>query len=101
MISILIMSKPQGRSNKMSNDTSEFDYRFQCERMSTEHERQRPSVLFRPALRIDGNQYCVLYGTNLVEGCAGFGDSVEEAMQDFDFNWSKRLPVFGKAKSDE
>lgn len=47
----------------------------------------RPSSIFKPALSRDGNQYCALYGENLVEGCAGFGDSPEDAMEDFDRNW--------------
>ncbi|KKK55055.1 hypothetical protein LCGC14_3078440 [marine sediment metagenome] len=49
---------------------------------------ERPSVLFRPDVAIDGNKYSVLYGPNLAEGCAGFGDSLAEAMADFDKNWS-------------
>jgi hypothetical protein len=45
---------------------------------------------------IDGNMWCVLYGDNLQEGIAGFGDSVALAMEDFDVNWFTRL---SKAKS--
>ena len=44
----------------------------------------RPSVLYRPALAPDGNQWCALYGANLMEGIAGFGDTPELAMCDFD-----------------
>lgn len=55
--------------------------------LATQYEQQRPSVLFRPALSIDGNQYYALYGTNLMEGVAGFGDTAELAMRDFDKNW--------------
>lgn len=39
------------------------------------HEQQRPSVLFRPKLSRDGSQWCALYGDNLQDGVAGFGDS--------------------------
>lgn len=53
----------------------------------------RPSVLFRPNLSRDGDQYCVLYGTNLQEGCAGFGDTVAAAMADFDINWRIKVPI--------
>jgi hypothetical protein len=28
----------------------------------------RPSVLYRPAISIDGNQWCALYGANLQDG---------------------------------
>lgn len=54
--------------------------------------RLRPSVLFRPSLSIDGNQWCALYGTNLQDGVAGFGDTPEAAMKDFDAQWRKALP---------
>ena len=54
------------------------------------NELVRPSVLFRPALSMDGNQHCALYGSNLQEGIAGFGDSAEEAMRDFDKNWARK-----------
>jgi len=52
---------------------------------------ERPSVLYRPALRIDGNQWCALYGENLQDGVAGFGDSPVEAMHAFDAEWNKKL----------
>ncbi len=54
-------------------------------------EHQRPSVLFRPKLTIDGSQWCALYGDNLQDGVAGFGDSPAKATQDFDNNWNKSL----------
>lgn len=51
-------------------------------------ESFRPSVLYRPALAPDGNQWCALYGKNLMEGIAGFGDTPELAMRDFDKQFS-------------
>ena len=42
-----------------------------------------PSVLYRPQLYVDGNQWCALYGKNIQDGVAGFGDSPQEAMVDF------------------
>jgi len=57
------------------------------------HEQQRPSVLFRPKLYPDGNQWCALYGDNLQAGVAGFGDTPAKAMSDFDTNWLKALPA--------
>ena len=47
-----------------------------------------PHVLLRPRIYIDGNQWCALYGENLQDGIAGFGDTVELAMLDFDKNYS-------------
>lgn len=52
---------------------------------------ERPSAVFRPRLSIDGNQWCALYGDNLQDGVAGFGDSPADAMWDFDRNWSAKL----------
>lgn len=34
-------------------------------------------------LYLDGDQYCLLWGTNLQEGVAGFGKTKEEALMDF------------------
>lgn len=51
----------------------------------------RPSVLFRPALLIDGNKWCALYGDNLQDGVAGFGNSPDAAMRDFDTAWQKSI----------
>ena len=46
-----------------------------------------PSVQMRPQLYIDGNQWCALYGDNLQDGVAGFGDTPAKAMADFDRAW--------------
>jgi hypothetical protein len=46
-----------------------------------------PSVIWRPKISIDGNQWCALYGENLQDGVAGFGDTPSDAMRDFDKNW--------------
>ena len=50
-------------------------------------ERMRPSTLYRPTLSKDGNQWCALYGENLRDGIAGFGNSPDGAMRDFDVAW--------------
>ena len=55
-----------------------------------------PSVIFKPRLFIDGNQWCALYGENLQDGVAGFGGSPSMAMRDFDIAWNKKL----KAQND-
>ncbi len=54
-------------------------------------EYTRPCVLFRPTLGLDGDKWCALYGPNLAEGVAGFGDSPEAAMADFDRAWKASL----------
>ena len=40
---------------------------------------------------VDGDQWCALYGDDLQSGVAGFGDSPELAMQDFDAAFRKPL----------
>lgn len=54
---------------------------------NAELARQAPHVLMRPALSVDGDRYCALYGEDLVQGCAGFGETPEAAMEDFDKKW--------------
>lgn len=55
-------------------------------------ELLRPSIMLKPRLSIDGNQWCALYGENLQDGVAGFGDSPDLAYRDFDMNWNEPLP---------
>jgi len=52
-------------------------------------EMIRPSVLFRPTVSLDGNEYCCLYGSNLQEGIAAFGKTPDEATRNFDNVWWK------------
>lgn len=56
-----------------------------------EHHMKRPSTLYMPRLYIDGNKWCALYGLNIHDGVAGFGDSPSEAMADFDRVWVKKI----------
>ena len=37
----------------------------------------------KPTFSKDGNMFCYLYGENLQEGIAGFGETVAIAMNDF------------------
>jgi len=53
-------------------------------------EYTRPSVMMRPKISKEGNQWCALYGDNLQDGVAGFGESPHLAMYDFDKNWHKK-----------
>lgn len=52
---------------------------------------ERPSAIYRPAISIDGDKWCALYGANLQDGVAGFGDSPAEAMAEFDKAWNATL----------
>lgn len=50
-----------------------------------------PSVIFKPRLFIDGNQWCALFGENIQDGVAGFGDTHEMAMRNFDMSWNESI----------
>lgn len=86
----------------MSCQEAVFNAQFNAaiEAQMTEAARRAPHVLFRPRLSIDGNQWCALYGDNLQGGVAGFGDSPEAAMADFDKAWCKPLPKPASAALD-
>lgn len=62
----------------------------------SEARKNDPSYIYRPALSIDGDQWCALYGADLQNGVAGFGDSPEDAYADFDKNWYRKLPATAK-----
>ena len=51
-----------------------------------------PNVLYHPTLSQDGSMWCALYGENLQEGVAGFGETPEKAMAAFDHAW-KNAPT--------
>lgn len=93
------------RAAREAFDISHFTARLQEQMYCVADHMQRPSVLFRPTISPDGNKWCALYGVNLMEGVAGFGDTPEEAMRDFDNNWWKeRTPAAArqiKAIQDE
>ncbi len=61
------------------------------EARQTAYEQRRPFMLLKPAVFPDGNQWCALYGDNLQDGVAGFGDSPEDAMWNFDKAWRASL----------
>lgn len=46
-----------------------------------------PHAVFKPKVYPDGNQWCALYGDDLMMGVCGFGDTPAEACADFDKNW--------------
>ena len=62
----------------------------------TAEMQRRPHAIMRPRLSIDGDKWCALYGENLQEGVAGFGDSPEAACADFDRAWTRKIQSKGK-----
>ena len=73
-------------------DASHAIQSVQQEMLAVAYAMQTPSAIYRPRIMIDGNKWGALYGDNLQEGVAGFGDSPAEAMADFDKNWNAKLP---------
>ena len=55
------------------------------------------SVLYKPRLSRDGDQWCALFGDDLQSGVCGFGSTPAEAMQDFNRAWNTPLPKKGGA----
>lgn len=55
---------------------------------------------FKPRLLIDGNKWCCLYGDNLQDGVAGFGDSPREAVIDWNNQFNAKLPELTKGETD-
>lgn len=45
----------------------------------------------RPLITQDGNQWCVLYGKDLHDGIAGFGDTPYLAVLAFNAEWNKHV----------
>jgi hypothetical protein len=56
-----------------------------------EAEEMNLVALLKPRIFIDGDNWCVLYGENLQDGVAGFGDSPKLAVYDFNKSWVKKL----------
>ncbi|MFC1924269.1 hypothetical protein ACFLXA_02765 [Chloroflexota bacterium] len=55
----------------------------------TFYETTRPSVLLKPKIYPDGNQWCCLIGECIVEGVVGWGNTPSEAMLDFDMAFER------------
>jgi hypothetical protein len=49
--------------------------------------------LLRPKFYQDGNAFCFLYGGNLQDGIAGFGNTPAEAACDFYDSFHERKPL--------
>lgn len=71
-----------------------------AEASATEQARRAPHVLMQPAIYPDGNQWCALYGEDIQEGVAGFGNTPSAACADFDKNWARQTLPDGVALPD-
>jgi hypothetical protein len=50
-------------------------------------------ALLKPRIFRDRNQWCVLYGDNLQDGVAGFGDSPRLAVYAFNKAWDTKVAM--------
>ena len=56
-----------------------------------EAEEMNLVSLLHPKVFMDGDKWCVLYGEDLMNGVAGFGDSPILAVYDFNKAWKKEI----------
>jgi hypothetical protein len=68
-------------------DISHYAVRLHEQFLCAAYEMQRPSAVYRPSISMDGTKWCALYGEDLQNGVAGFGDTPAEAMAEFDKAW--------------
>jgi hypothetical protein len=73
-----------------SNRTNYEEIRHQIYSDELYCNLRKPSIIYKPNISKDGNQWCVLYGKDLHDGVCGFGDTPQEAMDNFDTNWDTK-----------
>jgi hypothetical protein len=78
----------EGKMEMLDSYTQQRFVDAAIEQQTTAAAQRAPHVLMRPAIFPDGNAWCALYGEDLQQGVAGFGDTPEAAAADFDRNWS-------------
>jgi hypothetical protein len=61
----------------------------------------QPHVLMRPRVFPDGNEWCALYGDDLVIGVAGFGETPQKACWAFDDAWLSARADLARPGDDE
>lgn len=74
-------------------DFSYYAAQIKDDAMNILYEQQRPSMLWKPSLKLDGDMWCALYGDDIMSGVAGFGESPALAMSAFDEAWIKKHAV--------
>jgi len=74
-------------SQRQFNETLEHESRFRAAQIQ---EEMAIVSMLHPKITKDGNQWCVLYGDNLQEGIAGFGNTPGDAIRDFNCAFNKQ-----------
>jgi hypothetical protein len=74
--------------NKLSMESNYIDTLYQKQISSADIELDlKLFQVLKPMLVKEGNQWCCLYGENLQEGIAGFGDTPHQAVLAFNNAW--------------
>jgi len=77
--------------NQLEENMSENHTDFLTTEINNQAAQERQEfnlfAMLKPSIQRDGNQWCVLYGKDLQEGIAGFGDSPHHAVLDFNHQW--------------
>jgi hypothetical protein len=68
---------------------NEINHQMNVELLETEQQYKRFAML-KPKIYKDGNEWCVLYGENIIEGVAGFGNTPHQAVIDWEANWNSQ-----------
>lgn len=71
----------------MNSEIIETQLKLITKQVETEHQKQRPFMLLKPKLFMEGNQWAAMYGDEPSLSLLGFGDTPEEAARDFDHAW--------------
>lgn len=80
---------------------TQFDKFFYEYQLAAQHEinaaSNKEDLAIIAALNLkpftDGSKFCFLWGENIQDGVAGFGDTVHQAVKDFNVNFfSQKLP---------
>lgn len=79
-----------GQALREALDFSHTEAIIRQEILNAAYEQQRPFVLLHPQISLDGDQWCALYGSDMMCGVVGFGASPDEASRNFDKSWYER-----------
>ena len=56
-----------------------------------EYEGMNLVAILNPRIFINGKKWCVLYGKDLQDGIAGFGETPRKAVLDFNKAWDRQI----------
>lgn len=77
----------------------DIDSHFRAAANEIAYAMTLPSVIYRPKIYMDGDQWCARLGENIQEGVCGFGDTPEKAVSDFNKKWLWTKEQIAKAEA--